>query len=392
MRKPLTNSKSLCLTASWALLAAGLLTSCSSKPKGPFSEKEMESNLFYQAIATTDNVELRAKAEEDPYQLLRATFPEFLKMAKSTSDSNAWLSTLPGGEIFGDIHVQQPTWRNLKLDLDDWDTIAQGPYWLDLLRAESSALVWTRALGFRNEYDYPCINAYTNVLVRGQKVEDPKVFDSFIKANTDKDQSTESSWTKAPPLKDSEKAIYQSFLKFVEGQNLPINTETPVRSFSSGIGSFSKTKLLFLSQDNVLWELKEVDAHPLEAYQTDKQQGSLCSRYDNLLKSDAYPSSKPKACFEFEGRVFTLLQWTHSYFSLKAKHIQSFDQLHKHTEWVCSSLAEFHLKSMDKSKQRKWSMILKSPAPFQTTHKRMSREVADEIQKAYQMLLLSQQN
>lgn len=392
MRKPFQKSKSLSLTAFGALLSGLLLVSCASQKLGPFNESDINSNIYFQSVEERNNPKLSAKARESAYQLLRATFPAFLKDAKAYSNSNAWLDTLPQGEIFGDIHIQQPTWRDLKIGLDDWDTVSTGPYWLDVLRAEVSALVWTRSLGFRNDYNYPCLDAYTKAFVRNDYVEPQKHFDSFIKPNTEKSQSTNSEWTSAPAIKDSEKALLAAFLKYSKEQSLKLSETTPVRSFSSGVGSLQSTKLIFLDSQNTLWELKEVELAPLASfYEKTSDAASGCSRYASLIKGNDYSASKPKACFEFEGRLFTLLNWSHSYFSLKDKHIQSYDQLKKHTEWVCSELARFHKRSADKATEKKWSMLLKSPAPLQTTLKRMTREMAAKTDEAYRMLLLSGQ-
>ncbi len=398
MRKTLKKIDSLCLTTLGALLVSFALSSCASKHSSAFSEKEVSQNIYLQELLSKEDSKLLKKASESSFSLMRATFDSYLKELKNYETLNAWLATLPSGIIHGDSHIKQVSWRNLVPSLDDWDTVSEGPYWSDILRAELSAKLMAKSLGFRNEDTYPCLDAYTKAIVRNEYPEIPRSFDNHIKANSDKDLSTSKDWTGAQNLLASQKPLYEGFLKFAKDNAFAIDRETPVKSYSSGIGSLTKDKLLFLDAQNSLWELKEVDAQPLGTFRplSTTNPNDLCSRYNFLIKHDGYEDSKPRACFSFDGKVFTLLKWSHSFYALKSDHVQSFAQLEKYTKWVCSELAKFHMLSMNDStrdsqggaKKRKWSMILKSPAPFQTTIQRMTSEIAKTHEDAYRMLLL----
>lgn len=392
MRKTPLKSKSLCLTAIFALLTGAGLSSCASKNMGPFSNEQIDENLYFQEVNSQEDQAFKNKLSKSSFRLMRATYNSFLKDALRYQERNAWLDTLPKGMSHGDAHIQQATWRDGVLSLDDWDTLDRGPYWLDIVRAESSSLIWSKGLGFRNNYSYPCINAYTDAFVRNKHHKAPAAFDQYIETNAAKDLSTHNLWLNASPIPEDSQELLKAFLLHAKNNQLPINDNTQVKSLKSGVGSYTKEKMIFLTSDNMLWELKEVDVAPYLPFNQLSKSGDLCGRYESIIKHQAElktTNSYPKDCFSFDGRLFTVLKWSHSYFALKDKHIKRYEDLEDYTKWFCSSLAKLHERSMGKPKKKKWTMLLKSPAPLQTTLKRMTQEIATRNEEAYRMLLLS---
>jgi len=388
LRRPLLTLRSSFLLAGLLLLAA----SCQSTKLGPYSRSDIENNVYFTYFKAQKDKKLLGKISASAYNLFRATYPEYLKDIEQNITRKTLLTELPEGLIHGDVHALQMAWRNGDPFLDDWDTVAQGPLWLDLVRLEMSSRILAKEQGLRAYPEAPCLESYKYTFTTGKKLLSAKALRPGKKdEEITHDFSTHPVWKGAAkndaPSAELESAIDNWILK---NPSLPIKTRFPKRKLISGVGSLTKEKVLMLDTNKQLWELKEVDSDPLENFTSSKDKNKGCSRYDALNKSltEMKTNSPILGCLSWKNRTFTLLRWDASYWSPDDKDFKNTQELVNHTEWMCSELARFHKTSLNEVETRHWILALRGNQTLAVRLKRLGDTVYKNIEDAFRMVLL----
>jgi len=369
------------------LLAVFVLSSCSTPRVGPYTQKEIQENVYFHYFRKLEDNKLRKKILASSYTLMRSTYPEFLLDVKRIEASSRLLEDLPPALIHGDFHPLQMAWRNGDAVLDDWDTVHEGLPWMDVVRMEASAKLLAGEEGLRAYPDSVCLEAYADYFTTGKPSGKARALRPVDKQEElFEDFSQHPVWKNAASATEIPKDLLEAFHSWISSNpELPVTATDPMKHLVSGVGSLLKQKVLVLDTQKKLWELKEVDASPGE-----------CSNYTKLQDvftqvGVAQGQNPIQSCWSWQGRVFTLLRWDLRYWSPDAKDFKNTAQLVDHVRWSCEKLAEFHKASLDPVATRNWTLALKSPAPLKTRLRALSQEVFKTYQSGYRMIMLEQE-
>lgn len=369
------------------LLAVLLVSSCSTPRVGPYTQQEIQENIYFHYFRKLSDNKLRNKISASSYTLMRSTYPEFLLDLQRINPSSRFLEALPQGLAHGDFHPLQMAWRNGEPVMDDWDTIQRAPLWTDIVRFEVAARLLASEEGLRGYPESACLESYTARVLTGKPSgaaralrPTPKQEELF------QDFSEHPTWNKAESESKIPKDLLADFRLWIGTQTgLAITPADPMKRLVSGVGSFLKEKILVLDAQKKLWELKEVDARPGD-----------CANYESLIKVEEKLGPQAlknpvQACWNWKGRNFTLLKWDIRYWGPDTKDFKSAVQLSDHVRWMCERLAEFHHASLSESEQRDWRLALKSPAPLRLRLREISDDAFKAYQSGYRMIMLEQE-
>ncbi len=371
----------------FALVIGPLQTSCSTPRVGPYTQQEIQDNIYFHYFRKLSDAKLQKKIATSSYTLMRSTFAEFKLDLQRISASNRFLEALPQGLTHGDFHPLQMAWRNGDPVLDDWDTVQKGPLWIDVVRFEVAARLLAGEEGLRGYPESSCLESYSARLVSGKRSGAARALRPLAKQEElFQDFSQHPIWAKAENESKIPKDLLADFRSWIDaGPDLPIKSTDPMKRLVSGVGSYLKEKILILDAQKKLWELKEVDAGPGD-----------CSSYESLSKLEKKLGPQAlqeavRACWTWKGRNFTLLQWDIRYWSPATKDFKSAVQLADHVRWMCERIAEFHEGSLSESEIRDWRMALKSPAPLRQRLREISDAAFTTYQSGYRMIMLEQE-
>jgi hypothetical protein len=374
------------------LSGAVFFASCQATRLGPFSKSDIENNLYFSFFKAQKDKKVLGKISSSSYNLMRATFPEYLSDISKQIQGQSLLEEMPQGLIHGDFHPLQMAWREGEAQLDDWDTVSHGPLWIDIVRMESAAKLLAKEQGLRAYPESPCLNSYKEGFLTKKKPASSKAIRPGAK-----DEELHQDFSKHPVWKNAERnsavpsnleAALNTWIQ--QNPELPIKTFHPKRRLVSGVGSLNKEKVLILDTQNQLWELKEVDSQPLSVLGTSKNPLEGCARYEELQKNLAGLSKKSPvvSCWNWEGRTFTLLRWDARYWSPSDKDFKDTDQLVSHVQWMCSEMAQFHRQSLSEIDQRHWILALQSNKNLKLRLQNLSERVFKNIEDGFRMILL----
>ncbi|MEO5668258.1 MAG: hypothetical protein ABIR96_09385 [Bdellovibrionota bacterium] len=364
-----------------------LIASCATPKIGPYTQAEIQENIYFHFFRKLSNAKLRKKIVASPYTLMRSTYAEFEIQLGQQAPEGGLLYTLPQGLAHGDFHPLQMAWRNGSPVLDDWDTVETKPLWTDLVRMESAARLLASSEGLRAYPESVCIDAYADRFTSGKQsgkahalrpsAKNEELFEDF---------SQHPLWKNADSADKIPSDLLVAMKEWIVSRpDLPFKADAPLKHHISGVGSFLKEKILALDADKKLWELKEVDTSP-----------GGCARYEKLMtvftKLDGSEGENPvRACWSWQGRTFTLLKWDIRYWGPDANDFKSASLLADHVRWMCEKLAEFHQASLSETEIRDWTLALKAVAPLKTRLRELSTEAFKAYQDGYRMILLSQE-
>jgi hypothetical protein len=370
-------------------LMAGLLalSSCAARKLGPYTQEKIRNNLYFSFYKAQRDRKMLERISTSSFNLLRATYPEFLSDLERHLRKGDLLETLPTGLIHGDFHPQQMAWRNGVALLDDWDTVETGPLWRDIVRMESASQLLAHEEGLRAYPQSPCWDAYIQSFTKQKILSTDYALKPIAKNEEDTpDFSQNPAWKKAQNADKIPPDLLVAVNTWLTEQNdLPIKLSDPKKRLVSGIGSLLKEKIIFLDPKKQLWELKEVET---------LGDGEPCARYQQFDEVQTKLFSEPAVhgCWSWQGRSFTLLKWSARYWSPNTKDFKTTENLIRHTQWMCSELATFHKASLDDLAIRQWSLALQSETPLKQRISRLSDIIFKNYLDAHRMILLEQSN
>jgi hypothetical protein len=378
------------LLAPLALLS---LVQCSSPRIGPYTQKEVDENIYFHYFRKLEDKKLRAKIAKSPYALMRSTYPEFVIAVGRAPAAKALLAELPRGLIHGDFHPLQMSWRNGEAYLDDWDTVTTGELWQDIVRQDAAAKILASSEGLRGYPDSVCLDAYAKVFVSGKSSgKGQALAPSTKQGESIEDFSKHPVWEKAEDEKEIPKELLAALREWIPSQtNLPIKNTDPMKRLVSGVGSLLKQKILVLDESKRLWEMKEVDARADGCASYAKLAASFAKLATLSLPATPAPSNPVHACWQWKDRTFTLLKWDARYWSPDAEDFKSAPALVEHVTWACEKLADFHRTSLDAKQSREWALALKGSAPLKSRLKEITTAVFKSYQDGYRMILADQE-
>jgi hypothetical protein len=369
------------------------LASCASRSVEPYTRAEIQENIYFHYFRKLDDSRLRQRSTQSSYHLLRSTYPEFLLDLRRLEPGRGLFDTLPQGLMHGDFHMQQMAWRDGQPVLDDWDTVEWGSLWIDLIRLDVSARLTAQEVGLRGYPEDSCIEAYSarfvsdKALNQGRPLPPPEAQDKSVQ-----DFSQHPVWIKAAHEREIPPELLAAFREWLGAHpQLGPRPTDPMKRLVFGVGSYLNEKVIVLDSQKQLWELKEVDTHPMESIGWRPSKNG-CARYEKLAQvSASLPNNSGagsvKACWSWQGRTFTLLKWDLDYWSPSTADFKTLPQLVNHTQWMCERLAEFHKASLDEVSTRHWALALKSRTPLRTRLIELSTEAFKTYQEGYRMIL-----
>lgn len=360
------------------LLAICSLTACQSNKNPPNPNPK---NFYAEFLLQQKDAQLLKKISNSPYNLMRATYNEFVKDVNRQQLGFPSLGFASQGLIHGDFHPLQMARRQGKAELDDWDTVSQGPLWQDIVRMESSALLLSKDQGLRAYPDLPCWNAYSSQFVRNiilsplAKPLEP----SQDQKEVYKDFSIHPVWQSAESIHNLQPDLLVAIENWLDNESsLPINNQSPKKRLKSGVGSLLKEKIIFLDAQKQLWELKEV---------TGEIADSGCGRFQLLeqnFKKRPSQNLPIKKCWDWNQRTFVLLKWDQSYWSPKHTDFENTTSLVNHVQWMCSELAQFHKASLSTQQAREWSLSIYKNPVFENRIRKLSHNIATSYLQAFE--------
>ena len=310
---------------------------------------------------------------------IHADYAELFRRANSV-----FLAKLSAGlnRAKGSLDVQTPTFvhgnfhiglelstealaNSADLEFSDW-----GPWYVDLIRLESSALVAATLEGFRNFSPGQCLDAYVAGLDAASKSqslnwptrESPKLL-STAKENLEFGDSLDSSDALLGPLK----------LYFTQN-NLGTLEDVKV---SGGSGRF-----VVFADDKRVWELREISDSPLKDLSYSGRSSGIpaCDRYKTAAELFGRPIP---ACLVASGKSYAL----GIYVASEPISWGTMEALLERKSRICSNLAILHNKNWTPFDRRSLSLALRKNSTLGDRIHSVALEQSQILLEGYRMIL-----
>jgi hypothetical protein len=367
-------------------LTALSLWGCASRKAPLFTEEQLGSNAYY-AFYKAQDPDFQKTMARSPFNLLRANQDPFDARLSKAVAQQPLLSGAPQTIIHGDFHLQQMAWEdNARATLDDFDTPDRAPWWPDVVRMETSALVAAKQVSLKGEVSGACWDAYLAGL-SGQAADPALAPLSPPLQPLPPDHLKEATWTKAKGEVDpATQEALRSWLKKLPWPEAR-KQATDFRRGRSGVGSYGVEKIYVLNGERRLLELKEQSAVPLRTLNFAMEAGKLpaCERWVRGAK--AFAPTEDAFCWEHANQSFALLSWALSYWSPDPEHFHSLRELRSHVGWMCRELSTVHGRGWTEAERRKLALTLRMNAQFRGRVLTLAKAEAAALDEAYRMIL-----
>ena len=368
---------------SMALIFASACSSLGEKSGPVFKDSELGRNAYYGFYATASEG-FQRKLRKTPFHLFRGSFEVFLSRLAEPKRPVEILQGIGSTLAFGDFHPQQMTLSGNEARLDDFDTVARGPWWIDLVRMEAGALVVAQMQSLKSYKSGSCIDAYTRALatqkIQGSPIAMDRGTEKFVEHASDLADWKEAKGTVPEDLKEAFKKQIES-----EGKTHVLD----MRAYQGGVGSFLTTKYLALLANDSILELKVEDEQPLFALgaigASKTPAPPTCARFVNGAK--AYAPKVDWNCWNFGNKSYARIPWSLKYIAPEAADFKSEKLLSDHLAWMCSSLATVHAPHFDGNDLKSLTIALERNPLFRERLRNLAIEESDGVLRAHRMIL-----
>lgn len=383
----------------WGL--AFLVASCASQnEEAVFSPQKLSKNPYFQ-FYQQQVPEYQKLLSTSAFHLLRGSDEVFLESVSLPQSAQGFFRSFATPFVHGDFHADQMAKIEGQDSLDDLDTSDWAPFWIDLVRQESSELVLANELSLKTYTPGACVDAYLETFsptptlstapTPGPKPlpkpyfgKGPEVERNPAKPST---PYIPKPWTTGTPSDLSAElntALLSSY------KNLfPDKKFKDVRKVQSGVGSYLATKYMVQSTDNFFVEFKELDAAPLKKLRRSPKSGSLkpCERF--LMAAKLFRPQSNLQCTVIGSKSYSVIPYLESYQSAKLKNISDPRDLQSHAAWMCEQLARVHQKTWTPQDIQTLVAAWQSNPLLKERLIMLARNDAELLAEAYRMILES---
>jgi len=366
-----------------------VLASCSSKNQNVFNESAKSKNAYFNFYKqqSSEFSELLAKSS---FHLLRGSQEIFLSLVHQPESAQGFFKSLPPTFVHGDFHIDQVARIDGVITLDDLDTGDWGPFFIDLVRAESSAQVIAEELGFKNFQNGACTESYFDELGEKKLNSVHAAFPAVPEKAEKKGPYQPLVWPSGVDAKLSDenlKKLKQHFQK-----NYPSRALVEMKKTFGGVGSFRQEKFMVKSDENLFFEYKLLEASPLKNLLHSARSSKMppCERFQ--LSAKLFRPLENFSCLTLNDKSYSLIPYVESYEVAQIKTVANEKELAHHTAWMCKELAKVHQKSWGPGETQKIQLTIQNnPLLVERIHMLAAYD-AKLIREAFRMILESKES